>query len=235
MPPCRGRPWCCCKSHRKRRASVHATVGTFCPPANQHLHPPTPLLRSRLRCWKSWAARCKRPNSIAPSGACCLPAGRIELLPRRRRTELGHAYLLSCRSRGANLVPTASRAAPRIPSLLCPSHRSFLGIAGREMNEKWDDKGAGAVFFLEQEMSDAVSGERASKALSCAATLLWRALVCSRLEQDLRALLLAHAALPDSPPCRPAALGDAGPPHSAVRPPGARQVGRPSPGGGHAA
>jgi hypothetical protein len=35
--------------------------------------------------------------------------------------------------------------------------RSFLGIAGREMNEKWDDKGAGAVFFLQQEMSDSVT------------------------------------------------------------------------------
>lgn len=36
--------------------------------------------------------------------------------------------------------------------------RSFIGTAGREMDAKWDDNGAGAVFFLEQEMSDAVSG-----------------------------------------------------------------------------
>lgn len=41
---------------------------------------------------------------------------------------------------------------PALPPL------SFLGIAGREINEKWDDKGAGAVFFLQQEMSDAVTG-----------------------------------------------------------------------------
>lgn len=41
---------------------------------------------------------------------------------------------------------------PALPRL------SFLGIAGREINEKWDDKGAGAVFFLQQEMSDAVTG-----------------------------------------------------------------------------
>jgi len=38
-------------------------------------------------------------------------------------------------------------------SALLHSHNprcSFLGVRGRELNDKWDDKGAGAVFFLEQ-------------------------------------------------------------------------------------
>ncbi|EFN58638.1 hypothetical protein CHLNCDRAFT_140880 [Chlorella variabilis] len=34
---------------------------------------------------------------------------------------------------------------------------SFLGVSGREMDATWDDKGAGAAFFLQQEMSDAVT------------------------------------------------------------------------------
>ncbi|KAL4441009.1 hypothetical protein ABPG77_010440 [Micractinium sp. CCAP 211/92] len=34
---------------------------------------------------------------------------------------------------------------------------SFLGVRGRELDEKWDDTGAGACFFLEQEMSDAMT------------------------------------------------------------------------------
>jgi hypothetical protein len=35
---------------------------------------------------------------------------------------------------------------------------SFFGSSGRELESKWDEKGAGAVFFLQQEMSDAVTG-----------------------------------------------------------------------------
>lgn len=35
---------------------------------------------------------------------------------------------------------------------------SFLGVRGRELDTKWDDNGAGACFFLEQEMSDAMTG-----------------------------------------------------------------------------
>ncbi|KAI3436467.1 hypothetical protein D9Q98_005884 [Chlorella vulgaris] len=34
---------------------------------------------------------------------------------------------------------------------------SFFGSSGRELESKWDEKGAGAVFFLQQEMSDAVT------------------------------------------------------------------------------
>lgn len=45
-----------------------------------------------------------------------------------------------------------SRLPPRLPA------RSFLGVSGREMDATWDDKGAGAAFFLQQEMSDAVTG-----------------------------------------------------------------------------
>lgn len=35
---------------------------------------------------------------------------------------------------------------------------SFLGVRGRELDDKWDDNGAGACLFLEQEMSDAMTG-----------------------------------------------------------------------------
>ena len=37
---------------------------------------------------------------------------------------------------------------------------AFLGVAGRELEDKWGDNGAGAAFFLEQEMTDAVTGAR---------------------------------------------------------------------------
>jgi hypothetical protein len=36
--------------------------------------------------------------------------------------------------------------------------RSFLGVSGREVEASWDERGAGAAFFLEQEMSDALTG-----------------------------------------------------------------------------
>lgn len=48
-----------------------------------------------------------------------------------------------------NTHPTPPPAAPA---------GSFLGVRGRELDEKWDDTGAGACFFLEQEMSDAMTG-----------------------------------------------------------------------------
>lgn len=39
----------------------------------------------------------------------------------------------------------------------CPC--SFLGVSGREVDAKWDENGAGAAFFLQQEMSDALTGD----------------------------------------------------------------------------
>lgn len=38
-------------------------------------------------------------------------------------------------------------------------HCSFLGTVGREMEDNWEEKGQGAVFYLQQEMSDSISGE----------------------------------------------------------------------------
>ena len=41
---------------------------------------------------------------------------------------------------------------------------SFIGVSGRELNAKWDENGAGAVFFLEQEMSDGITGKPVGQA-----------------------------------------------------------------------
>jgi hypothetical protein len=45
---------------------------------------------------------------------------------------------------------------------------SFIGVAGRELNGKWDENGAGAVFFLEQEMSDGITGKQSAAVSSLA-------------------------------------------------------------------
>ena len=67
------------------------------------------------------------------------------------------------------VTPSSRRAVSSLSSLA--NCCSFLGIAGREMNEKWDDKGAGAVFFLQQEMTDSVTGAQACFASNCASAI----------------------------------------------------------------
>ena len=72
-------------------------------------------------------------------------------------------------SRGATCVATSClatghTAAAALPShihllRLRPVHCSFLGTVGREMEDNWEEKGQGAVFYLQQEMSDSISGE----------------------------------------------------------------------------
>ena len=57
------------------------------------------------------------------------------------------------------LVP-ATAALPLLDCLPCLPACSFIGVAGRELNGKWDENGAGAVFFLEQEMSDGLTGKQ---------------------------------------------------------------------------
>ena len=78
------------------------------------------------------AARCR---------ACSLPAAAHAACP------LPRSSAASCKHCTAFLCPT-----------LPPC--SFIGVTGRELNASWEERGAGAVFFLEQEMSDAVTGER---------------------------------------------------------------------------
>ncbi len=63
---------------------------------------------------------------------------------------------MACRRRTIDADVYNSPAQP--PALPPRLPGSFLGVRGRELDEKWDDTGAGACFFLEQEMSDAMTG-----------------------------------------------------------------------------